>query len=186
MHLSRKSRQALGYAIAITIVAIAGLAWASAVHLKGGRSDEPRFVDRGSALEARGELVGRGNGDVLITMWTQANVIATCTNPGGNQAPGQNPAPIEVMGLAFIPEERGQHGNTRFRVETEAPAPVIEGAPDCPNDNWTEEIDDLAFTSATIVVEQPVGTVVLEVHCSFDPPTEDGPVHPADVECTQR
>jgi hypothetical protein len=43
----------------------------------------------------------------------------------------------------------------------------------------------LAFTSATITVEQPAGTVVLVVECTIDPPSSDGVVPKQDVSCTQ-
>jgi hypothetical protein len=61
-----------------------------------------------------------------------------------------------------------------FNVTTVAPASIIPGASDCPNPNWTEEITDLSFTSATITVEQPPGTVVLTVTCSFSTRTANG------------
>jgi hypothetical protein len=47
-----------------------------------------------------------------------------------------------------------------FTVSTAPPPREIPGAPDCPNSNWDEIILDLIFTSATITVEQPLGTVV--------------------------
>ena len=87
--------------------------------------------------------------------------------------------------LQAIPEAELKNGTTPFGVETVAPPTVIAGAPDCPNTNWTEAIDDLAFTSATIVVEQPVGTTVLTVTCSIDPATSDGSVAAGNVSCTQ-
>ncbi len=157
---------------------------ASSVHLKGGKNAEPSFRDNGLSLSTSGELSGLGSGDVLISVTAQADVISTCTNQGGNAAPGQNPAPITVMGGQAIPEEEIKNGTTPFSVSTLSPNPVIAGAPDCANTNWTESIDDLSFTSAVIVVEQPVGTVVLEITCTFDPPTDDGPVRAADVSCT--
>src|SRR3546814_12697959 len=95
-----------------------------------------------------------------------AVVTSTCTNQGGTQAPGQNPAPLTVTGSQAIPEDELKNGTTPFAVETVAPDPVIAGAPDCPNPNWTELIEDLAFTSAVITVEQPPGTVVLTVTCT--------------------
>jgi hypothetical protein len=157
---------------------------AASVHLKGGKNAEPSFTDNGLSLTADGEISGLGNGDVLIEISAEANVTSTCTNQGGNAAPGQNPAPITVTGSVSIPDEEVKNGNTPFNVTTIAPAPEIPGAPDCPNPNWTESIDDLAFTSATISVYQG-GVLVLTVDCSIDPPTSDGPVSKQDVSCTQ-
>ena len=157
---------------------------ASSVHLKGGANAEPSFRDNGLTLSASGELSGLGNGDVLVSLTARANVASTCTNHGGNQAPGQNPAPTTVLGSQAIPEEEIKNGNTPFSVGTKAPTTPIPGAPGCPNPNWTESIDDLAFTSATITVEQPVGTVVLTVRCSFRVATSDGAVAGGRVSCS--
>lgn len=181
-----KLKRMLVYALSMLLVlALSTSAFASSVHLKGGKNAEPAFYDGGLTLSADGELSGLGNGDVLIILTAQADVISTCTNNGGNQAPGQNPAPITVSGVTAIPEEEIKNGNTPFSVETVAPPTVIPGAPDCPNPNWTESIDDLAFTSAVIMVEQPVGTTVLTVTCTFSSPTMDGAVPKRNVSCTQ-
>jgi hypothetical protein len=166
------------------VLVTAAPALAGNVHLKGGRNAEPTFTDHGLVLEAAGALAGLGNGDVVVSLTAQADVTSTCTNNGGNAAPGQNPAPLTVTGAQEIPAEELKNGNTPFDVFTVSPDPIIAGAPDCPNPNWTETIDDLAFTSATITVEQPVGTTVLTVSCTFDPPTSDGAVHRNDVTCT--
>ena len=173
---------ALAAMAALTLLASA--ASASSVHLKGGRNAEPSFFDGGLDLTASGELAGLGEGDVLVTLTAEADVTSTCTNQGGTAAPGQNPAPLTVTGSEAIPEGEIKNGNTPFSVTTVAPDPIIAGAPDCANPNWTETIDDLAFTSATITVEQPPGTTVLTVTCSIDPASSDGPVSGAAVSCT--
>jgi hypothetical protein len=172
-------------ALAVALVlSLAGSAAAASVHLKGGANAEPQFTDNGLTLTAAAELAGLGNGDVVVTMSASADVTSTCTNQGGNQAPGQNPAPLTVTGSQTIPQDQINNGTTPFNVTTLAPAAVIPGAPDCPNQNWTERIDDLAFTSAIITVEQPPGTTVLTVTCTIDPPSSDGGVPRADVTCS--
>lgn len=180
----RRAAVAVALAAAL-VVAMATSATAQSVHLKGGRNAEPSFVDGGLTLAASGELAGLGNGDVLVTLTAQADVTSTCTNQGGTAAPGQNPAPLTVTGSEAIPESEIKNGNTPFSVVTVAPPSVIAGAPDCPNPNWTETIDDLSFTSAVITVEQPPGTVVLTVTCTLDPATNDGGVPAASVSCQQ-
>jgi hypothetical protein len=176
--------------LALSVLVVFGLtataALASNVHLKGGPNAEPSFNDGGLFLSASGELAGLGNGDVLVSLTAQADVTATCTNPAGaTQPPGQNPAPITVTGSLAIPEDEIKNGTTPFSVMTAPPASPIAGAPDCPNPQWTEAITDLRFTSAVITVEQPPGTVVLTVTCSFSPATANGPVPSGNVSCTQ-
>lgn len=157
---------------------------ASSVHLKGGANAEPSYIDIGLALAVSGELAGLGNGDVLVSMTGTANVTSTCTNQGGNAAPGQNPAPTTVAGSVAIPEAEIKNGTTPFSLSSVAPTTPIPGAPGCPNPTWTESIDDLAFTAGTITVEQPPGTVVLTIQCSFSSPTSDGSVSEGDITCS--
>jgi len=45
-------------------------------------------------------------------------------------------------------------------------------------------MNDLAFTDATITVEQPAGTTVLTVSCTFSSPTSNGDVPGSHVSCT--
>jgi hypothetical protein len=179
--------------IGITLVSLlaiglmaAPIALGSSVHLKGGRNAEPAFTDNGLTLTGSGALSGLGNGDVLVTLTATANPTATCGNPGGNtwEAPGQNPAEVTVTGSVSLPESEIKNGNTPFSVTTDAPTTPVPGAPDCPNSAWTEIIVDMAFTSATITVEQPEGTVVLTVSCTISPPSSNGPVPKADVSCS--
>ena len=182
--MKRKRISALLLTVLLIFVLPVSVVFASSVHLKGGKNAKPAFTDGGLYLTATGELAGLGNGDVSVTIVAQADVTSTCTNKGSNPAPGQNPAPLTVTGSQAIPESELKNGTTPFDVSTLPPSPVIAGAPDCPNPNWTESIDDLAFTSATITVEQPVGTVVLTVSCTFSQPTSDGAVPGSRVTCT--
>ncbi len=169
-------------ALFAVLLGVAAPAWAQSVHLKPPNKN-PSFFDGGLVLTASGNVAGLGNGDVLVTLVAAADVTSTCTNQGGNSAPGQNPAPITVTGSQAIPASQIKNGWTPFSVTTTAPPTLIPGAPDCPNTNWTESIDDLAFTSATITVYQ-AGQLVLTVSCTFTEPTGNGAVPPGNVSCS--
>ena len=173
--------------IALMIIAIgtAGVASAQNVHLKPPKAN-PTFTDKGLTLNAVGALAGLGGGDVVITLTATANPTSSCTNPAGaTQPPGQNPAPVTVTGSEAIPENEIKNGTVSFTVTTEAPVSPIPGAPDCPNPKWTEAITDMAFTSAVITVEQPAGTLVLTVSCSFTTQTTNGAVPVSNVSCVK-
>jgi hypothetical protein len=167
--------------LVVAVLLLATPALAASVHFK--QQKEPSFVDGGLVLSAAGAIAGLGGGDVVISLTAQALTVSTCTNQGGNQAPGQNPAPTTVAGSVPIPASEIKNGNLAFSVTVEPPTTPIPGAPGCPNPNWTESIDDLAFTSATVSVEQPPGTVVLTTTCTIAPPSVDGPVPANTVSC---
>src|SRR5215471_14395752 len=172
---------------ATALVALLGTAaYASSVHLKGGPNSKPAFTDLMLTLRTTGALAGLGFGDVLVGLSATANATATCSNGANHQPPGQNPAPITVSGSEAIPASEVQNGNVSFSVTTNPPVTPLPGAPGCPNSkNWTEDITDLSFTSATITVQQgtPLATV-LTVTCMFSPATTDGPVPSGTVSCT--
>ena len=166
------------------VMTLAPAAMAANVHFKGGKDAGPSFKDNGLTLSSTGALAGLGNEDVVITLSATGDPTATCTNPSGkNEPPGQNPAPVTLTGTQSIPASEIKNGNVSFNVTTSGPVSPIPGAPDCPNPQWTERIIDIAFTSVTLTVEQPEGTVVLQVSCTFSPSTSSGSVPKGNISC---
>ena len=143
----------------VTMLASISVASAASVHFK--KRPPLTFSDQGLTLSATGALTGLGNEDVLITLTATADPTATCTNKGGNEAPGQNPAEVTVTGSLSIPASEIKNGNLNFSVLTEPPEQPTAEEAGCPSDQWTAEITEMDFTSATITVEQG-GVVVLQ------------------------
>lgn len=182
--------------VIIAAIAITGLfaqqALAASPHLKG--RNPVSFTDNGLTLTATVSYAGLGNFDTLQVLTATGDTTSTCTNQGGNQAPGQNPAPVTVVGATPVPAGDIKNGNVTITTVTDRPVTPIPGAPGCPNTNWTEDITDVAFTSATIRLFQDQTaadgafgrweTLVLTVNCTFSPPTSDGLVPSSGFTCT--
>ena len=141
----------------VAAFAVASVALAANVHFKNG----PAFTDEGTTLSASGALAGLGNKDVTITLTATGTADdITCTNKGGNVAPGQNKPKVTTVGQTSVPVTEIKNGNVAFSVETAQPFVTTKQA-GCPNNNWTATVNDVEFTSATITVVQG-GKVVLK------------------------
>jgi hypothetical protein len=181
----------LGFLAVLVVALTATVASAASPHLKG--NNPIVFTDNGLTLTAQVSYAGLGNFDTLQTLSATGNPTATCTNPAGaTQPPGQNPAAVTLTGSTAVPAGDIKNGNVTISTTTGAPVTPIPGAPGCPNPQWTENITDVAFTSATIMLFQDAnangtfdaGELVLTVNCTFSPPTSNGVVPRSGFTCT--
>lgn len=176
--------------VVTAVVAVVGLfagpALAGNAHLRSNVRPNPQFEDKGLTLVAKAFYAGLGNFNTEQRLTASANPTADCVNPGNGEhrPPGHNPASVEVTGSTAVPKSNIKNGNVTITTETGLPPTPVAGAPECPNSSWTENITDMAFTSATLRVFQDSNEdnvfqdseLVLTVSCTFNPPTSNGVV----------
>ena len=141
-------------AIAITaLVALVGLAlgaapaYAQSGHFLTGGGNAPECTDIGTQVQCTGKVAGLGGTTFEITIEAEGIASVVCINPGGNRAPGQDTA-VTVEGTTD-PLPTPRNGQYRFTVTTDDPEP-LPPTPTCPNVQWTPEIVDVTFTTATL------------------------------------
>jgi hypothetical protein len=147
---------------ALTIAAAASAATSGAHFTNGG---QPVCTDVGLQLNCTAEVAGLGNETVDATVNAQGTAVGvTCTSPGGNTSPGQNPAlPVNPSGSQTI--HNPKNGRATIDVTTNTPTVTPQQA-GCPNKNWQTSISDVIFSSYTLTISQG-GTVLFTCSGSF-------------------
>jgi hypothetical protein len=139
------------YLIALGVVAVAAVTFAAVALAQSGHFvGTPTCRDIGTQLQCTGKVAGLGGTTFTITTEAEGTATVTCTNPGGNVAPGQNFS-TDVTGSSG-PTPTPRNGSARFNVTSNAPS-APPGS--CPNPGWTATVTDVVFTSdATITLRE--------------------------------
>jgi hypothetical protein len=116
-------------------------------HFLTGGGNAASCVDIGTQVRCTGKVAGLGGTTFHIEVEAEGVAEVVCINPGGNRAPGQD-TDVTVEG-STDPQPTPRNGQFRFTVTTDDPAP-LPPTPTCPNAQWTAEIVDVAFTTATL------------------------------------
>lgn len=127
----------------------------------------------GLSLNAEGVLTGISDqiadAAVVDLMVQGVPASVTCTNSGGQEAPGQNPVVIVASGQQLV-TSAGVTKRGTAPLDLTATFPTLSYPGDemgCPNSNWTATIDAVRFTCATIRVTEG-SEVVLEQRYALD------------------
>jgi len=144
-------------AVMTMLMLTAGIALAAITFHSG-----PTVTFSGNTATATFNVSGLGNDPAYAFLNVNGFATYSCTSPGGNGAPGQTPVPA-LGGSGPIRLDNSQK-NGRDTVSVTAtltapPTPTTKAA-GCPNKNWTVTFVSLTVTSATLRIEQPLGTVI--------------------------
>ena len=139
--------------VAVGALATAGVAAATeGAHFTQGGS--PVCTDIGLQLECTAEIAGLGQQRVTGTISAPGALAVnnTCTNKGGNEAPGQNPAVDFTAGGSAVGVV-DKNGRASIDATTSSPSVSPKDA-GCPNGNWKVIVGDVIFHDYTFTITQ--------------------------------
>jgi len=151
------------FAILLSLLAALGFSFVSASadspHFKNGGTPKCTISTSGGSATAScsGTLAGLGNGDLVIQTTLQGSATYTCTNGGGNAAPGQNKVNVgPTTTPTTIPGGDIKNGTVTYHASGSltAPTTVTGQQAGCPNSNWTGTNPKLTVTSITETISQ--------------------------------
>jgi hypothetical protein len=145
----RNQAKLAGIALAATAVLTIApdVAFAQSGHFVTGGGNTPVCTDEGTIVMCTATVAGLGGTEFEITIDATGTAAVTCTNPGGNTAPGQDTT-VETSGTTGE-QTTDTNGNFQIDVSTDDPEP-LPATPTCPNPSWTPDIDDVTFTTAVL------------------------------------
>lgn len=116
------------------------------------------------SLDASGFVSGLGHTDWVLMLNAQGHADVICTNPGGNDVPGQSSPHINAIGTDALPgnDPLRKNGKSPFEVtatpDFEINPAIAWDVAGCPSSNWTGKVDFVYWDFATINLYSPTDT----------------------------
>ena len=164
----------------ILIVLLITVLATSTVYAGGGVSLKGASISSGSPLTLNGTVTGLTGftQGVTITLLGFGEVMSvTCTSPGGQTSPGQNPGRIVASGTEEVSYSVIKNGG--YRVKNLYAEPQARA---CPNGNWTANFIIAWDTAEVIVTDNATGAELLHEYFTCFP---SDPNNPSAYTCTQ-
>jgi hypothetical protein len=130
--------------LSLIVVALTAAVASAAVNFKSG----PTCTDQGLTLNCTGNVSGLGQQQLTVNISSPATATTTCTNPGGNVAPGQT-FTFQATGTQTVQVDK--NGRATFNLTTPTPTPPPGS---CPNSMWTASVADVTFGTVTLTGTQ--------------------------------
>jgi len=132
-------------AVVLALLLTISATLAQSGHFLTGGGKAPTCVDQGTTLACTATVAGLGGTTFEIVVVADGIASVTCTNPGGNVAPGQNFSFSASGSTGQLPTTR--NGRDTRTVSTTAPTAPANS---CPNDQWTASVTDVSFTNVRL------------------------------------
>ena len=146
-HATMVRRKAPSPRFVVLTAVLVGIMAAPALAQSGHFVQTQTCTDIGTQVQCSGKVAGLGGTTFEITVEADGIASVECTNPGGNVAPGQDTS-VTVEG-STDPLPTPRNGQFRYTITTDDPEP-LPPTPTCPNNQWTPNIVDVTFTTATL------------------------------------
>jgi hypothetical protein len=136
-----------GLALGVALVAaltVVGVAAAQSGHFLNNTS----CTEGTTSVSCNYSVAGLGSTTFEVRIAAQGVATVTCTNPGGNIAPGQDTS-ITATGTTG-PQPTPRNGRVNGSISTN---PItVPNTPTCPNASWTATVTSVNFSSVTLTL----------------------------------
>jgi hypothetical protein len=144
---------------ALAVLALSASAVFAAITFHSG----PTVTFSGNTVTATFNVSGLGNEPAQATLDISGSATWACRNHGHNAAPG-HPETLATGSATQMLNKSEKNGRSSVTVTATLTPPATPTAAEigCPNPagNWTVVLVSESATSATLTIEQPIGTVI--------------------------